>query len=266
MNSIRSREESLFKKWEEILEKNCQSAFQKDLFCYDGLHNTGVPVQSDGHHWVIEPDYQEEQMWNESHLKCVFITKEHNLQGDNEGVDIRTETGIDNCTGRLYYRFYARYLYLLYGILHIDVERHTIPSLEEAKEHCLDYFRVAPVVRINFKKIAGGSSCSERSLRDYQSTAKDVPLLKEQLSIYQPNIIISCSGSKNDNYMWDTICGLFPKAIPVKPESSSVPSILYSIEDKLLLVKTWHPSARIKYSKYYQLVEEIAEFLFKVEK
>ena len=118
--SIHEKEDYLFSRWID---------YYKSLFCWDGLHRTGKKIKENGY-WKLVPDNKEESIWESSPLRCIFLTKDYNHQGDYEGIDIRKEVGRNNITDSIYYPFHRMYLMLLYGIMHklpfIPIKAHSI--------------------------------------------------------------------------------------------------------------------------------------------
>ena len=212
--SISQQEDALFQGWPDG---------DSDLFCPDGLHRTGYPSKESGC-WQMVSDEQAENRWMNSKIRCLFLTKDHNLQGDQEGVDVRCETGKDNTNDRVFYRFYARYLMLLYGLTRINLTTFTYPSLDEAKNpsNYLCHFYKTPVVCVNVKKIGGESTCSQKTLSSYLTKDKDKII--KQLHIYDANVIIVCQGepwnpSRNQNdlcHILDLVYEMYPDLRPWK--------------------------------------------------
>jgi len=255
--SIHEQEEAIFNEWIE---------HDNILFCKDGLHYSGIASKEDGYWNMDYPDGKEELNWFGSPIRCLFLTKDHNLQGDKQGVDVREETGYNNDTDTVYYQFYARYLQLLYGLMHIDINTFAYPSLEECQntDTYLGYFHKAPVVRINTKKIAGGSSCNVATLAKYLN--RDAEQIKKQIAIYNANIIVVCQDcmwdltSNHDNicYIMDLINQQYPDMKKWREDNGF---IYYSDSTKTIILHEWHVGARVSYQDFYEGVRYVSEFL-----
>lgn len=260
MDSIHELENELFRRW---------PGHDNDLFCPDGLHHTGQPLK-DKEHWIVDENGKEEELWKASSIRCLFLTKDHNLQGNEEGVDVRCETGYDNTNGKVYSSFYGKYLMLLYGLMHIDTSTFDYPQLNVAKEvnNFFNYFHSAPVVRINVKKIAGGSSCSNNTLA--KAMAQDIELCKKQICIYDANVIVVCNGNGWDinadhsvcNHMLDMIYQLYPDLKPWHSgcEKNNDTWIYYSEKSQVIVIHEYHMSARKSYEEYYTPTKMVADF------
>lgn len=158
--TISEQENELFMEWQDHLKSRLDKDIVDNLFCLDGLHFTGTPFIDNFGNWQMKRDYKEEELWRNSKIKCLFLTKDHNLQGDSEGVDIRFETGLKNMSGnsvdtaKIYHSFYGRYFLLLRGILSLN--NNIIPEsrpeyINKARENA-KFFWESPVCRINLKK------------------------------------------------------------------------------------------------------------------
>lgn len=252
---------TLREKEQELLEQWWKEYDNDPLFCYDGLHLVGEASKATGA-WEMDESAcpgKNEKVWNDAKVRCLFLTKDHNLGGDEEGVDFRRETGYDNATDGLYHQFYARYLMLLYGLCHIDPATGDFPSFEEAsnQDTYWDFFMEAPVVRINAKKIAGYASCPEPMLREY--IERDKARLKEQIGLYDANIIVVCDGAEVDNPMLGLMKEMHPDLKNTILEGKEDPWVMYSAKDKVVVIWEWHMSARIAYADYYDAVRHLSE-------
>lgn len=252
--TLREKEQRLLEQW--------WAEYGNDpLFCFDGLHLVGKNRKDSGA-WVMDESDcpgKNERIWNDAKVRCLFLTKDHNLCGDEEGVDIRTETGYDNSTDGLYHQFYARYLILLYGLCHINLLSGEYPSFEVASNQDIywDNFMEAPVVRINTKKIAGFAQCPEPLLREY--IEKDKGWLKRQIGLYGANIIVVCDGTEDDNPMLDLVKDIFPDLKNTVLDGKEDPWVMYSAKDKVAVIWEWHMSARIAYADYYDAVRHLSD-------
>ena len=272
MSSIRAQEEALFAEWLQH-EKQWTGLKEEEinnLFCWDGLHFTGKPspphYELDGHVWrEMECDNQQEELWKNAFIKPVFLCKDHNGE---ETVDVRKETGYSN--EKFYSYFYKKYLILLYALTNYNPTTNTFPSFEEASDienfwEGEKGFYHAPVVRINLKKIAGGGSCSDRTLEDY--IVNDKAFIDRQREIYKgANVFVCCHGGEKWNPIWDLLSwkendyGWFPDLKPYEPSHKY---IWYSPSKKVIVIWEYHMSAGVSPWNYYQAIPYLQQFLEK---
>lgn len=253
--TLREKEQQLLKKWWAKYGGN-------PLFCFDGLHIVGEARKISGA-WRMDESGcpgKNELAWKDAKVRCLFLTKDHNLNGDEEGVDLRMETGYNNCTDQLYHQFYARYLMLLYGLCHINLASGDYPPFEDARnqDNYWDYFMEAPVVRINAKKIGGNQRCPESLLRRY--IEKDLIWIKEQIGLYNANIIVICDGAESDkNPMLYLVREMYPDLKNTILEGKEDPWVMYSAKHKVVVLWEWHMSYGIAYAEYYDAVRHLSE-------
>ena len=272
--TIAEQEDRLFEEWIKHEQEwlLAEGYFKRkrtvyNLFCYDGLHVTGEPDKSSGY-WTMEPDNRQEKLWQEQTIKPLFITKDYNAGDKKVGIDTRYDTGFDNTTDYVYHKFYARYLFLLYGITHITSDG-SYPSFEEANNPDLyleNFHHSTAVVRINAKKTAGGKDCPKQVLCDYVSHDKDYIL--KQIDIYKPNVIVCCDGSdycntKESNPIMHLL--LKEKYKDAKLEifqGENSQFIYYSPSYNTVIIHEWHVSMPyISYLDYYEAVPQLARFI-----
>jgi hypothetical protein len=271
--NITQQEDLLFQEWKRHQKNRLMGEISEqkveDLFCKDGLHHVGKADKSSGA-WSILSNSQEIQLWNDSFIRPVFLTKDYNHQGDFEGVDNRFETGLDNRSNRsdkIYFRFYLKYLTLLFGLHHINRDTWEYPTCDEARRLCLKFFQEsAPVVRINLKKIAGESRCSDSTLRSYIS--EDKQFIKRQLEIYNYNLIVCCHGGERvTECEWLNPIMHFIKfdicdGDLQEYKFGNEPIFLYYSKSKRIIVlHEWHMSHSVSCEDYYQAVSQVARFL-----
>ena len=258
MSIVRDFENKLFTEWE-----NEYTAESSNLFCYDGLHYLGEPYQPDGTHWEMKRNSEiAEKLWEKSKMRCMFLTKDHNASEDGEGFDARIETGIDNQTGKMYHRFYARWIRLLYGLCNIDISTSSFVEYSNLPSHekLLEEFQLnLPCVRINLKKIAGKSTCNIGELKD--SIERDYEYITRQILFYDANVFVCCAGSDKDhNPIMRILCNLYSdlQLYTVGPKWDF---IYFSPSSHIMVLHEWHPSARISYKDYYSAVPQVSSFL-----
>lgn len=254
--NLHEKENELFREWIEHIETLNPGIEVEDLFCPDGLHYTGLPVKKDGEHFVIDRDYKEEAMWTKSN-RVVYLTKDHNLDGDEEGIDVRDDSGIDNKTGKIGHHFHKRYLYLNYGLGNMNLSTGDVPEIGEAKGNALEYFHRSPIVRMNLKKIAGGKQCPDGLLGKYIN--KDRDFIVRQLALYDGRIYVCMDGSESSPVL-ALLKSIFHDL--QRYESGEENNFIYfSQKSRIVVIHEWHPSCSISYDLYYSAVHQLSDFL-----
>lgn len=242
-----------------------------DVFCPDGLHFTGEldTYQEEGRSFCDVESGNQEELWSNAFLKPVFLCKDYNgIYPDEDGniiysnMDVRTESG--QYDGKLYYRFYARYMILLYGLTNYNPEKNTFPPFSEASDinnywYGEKGFFHAPVVRMNLKKIAGWPKCYDNVLRGY--IKNDFYYITRQKDIYEgANVFVCCHGGEPSNPIMDILKDKwFPGLKPYKKDSRF---LWYDETNKVVVLHEWHMSTPgVSYEEYYSAVNELQVFL-----
>lgn len=188
--------ESLFAEWKDRLKKNNgpETHFTKD----------GVMYRSG------KTNEQVEQEWLASPKRVVFLLKDQN-QGKNgtwdedinlwlKDVDWKDTNARDkwNASAKanrnIKNRFLKNIAYILWGL--VGADNNAVRCFSETKKHhneVKDFFNSQPFALIECKKEPGGSSLKNSTLRHHLDTYGD--LLKRELDILHPNIIVCCGGS-----------------------------------------------------------------------
>ena len=272
------QEENLFAEWikhEEWIHQEAWTGMAgvpvEDVFCRDGLHFTGEEdcYVKDGKEYSEMDSGDQEELWKNAYLKPVFLCKDYNGVYSDENrilqyskMDIRTETG--GSREKLYWRFYSKYLILLYGLSNYNPTTNSFPSFEEA---CIrdnywkgdNGFFHSPVVRMNLKKIAGGSRCSDWVLNKFKNN--DLDFITRQRDIYTgANVFVCCYGGYNLNPIWDLMWdkNWFPDMKQYNPEDDC---FWFSEKSKVVIISTPHMSARVSYEEFYRSIPIFERFL-----
>lgn len=99
---------------------------------------------------------------------------------------------------------------------------------------------------LNVKKISGGHTSDMKKVKEFQN--KDADLLRQQIDIYDPDIVI-CGG---------TGCNLFENEWR---ENFTNRGISYSKIDKRIVINFYHPEVRVadnvKFYAFYDMIKEI---------
>ena len=269
MNSIYKKENALFEEW--IKHEKWTGLSDEELnglFCWDGLHFTGKPSElkegPDGHSYrVMDCDEKQDEIWSKAFLKPIFLCKDYN---GYEAVDVREESGYYD--EQLYWKFFKKYLILLYALTNYDLKNKVFPSYEDCciKENYWlgeKGFFHAPVVRMNLKKVAGGSSCSDKLLQEY--IHNDYQYITRQIDLYDANVFVCCHSGEILNPIWDLMWwdnkleqGLFSD---LKQYDKSDDSFWYSEEQKKIIISVPHMSKIIDAWEFYRPIPIFERFL-----
>ena len=109
------------------------------------------------------------------------------------------------------------------------------------------FYEIAPIARINCKKQIGGNSISDATLMNYLKQYAD--LLKEQIALYDANIIYCCGFSNDRNIILDFVRSHY--LTDIMPVPGSEGWFYYSSSTGKLVIDSYHPSARIGYEETY---------------
>lgn len=240
---MRVKEDLLFLNWNKHLVESGDYTQKEvsELFCPDGLHLTGDPIKTDNNVWTVNPDNQEERLWNQSKFRCVFLSKDYNSGDEGEGMNLREETGRDNkASGITLTKFHKSYFMMYYGFMNSDCDG-TYPPIEEAldQEKVSSYFYHHPVVRINVKKISGKSRCEDSQLK--KALERDSKLISQQIDLYNPNIIVCLNGEEKSPIM-HFLMEKYPDAMKIQYPDEEFQFIFYSKRSKVIIIHEYHPS------------------------
>lgn len=240
---MRVKEDLLFLNWNKHLVESGDYTQKEvsELFCPDGLHLTGDPIKTDNNVWTVNPDNQEERLWNQSKFRCVFLSKDYNSGDEGEGMNLREETGRDNkASGITLTKFHKSYFMMYYGFMNSDCDG-TYPPIEEAldQEKVSSYFYHHPVVRINVKKISGKSRCEDSQLK--KAIERDSKLISQQIDLYNPNIIVCLNGEEKSPIM-HFLMEKYPDAMKIQYPDEEFQFIFYSKRSKVIIIHEYHPS------------------------
>ena len=240
--SIHEQENILWDAW-------CDSypATVRDFFVMDGLCCNGELCN---YNWNSEPG-NEEELWANAKRKIVFLMKDPN---SNPGEDYR-RWGWRAITAK----FFKVIFNWLQGLS--EITPTYTPLLEErsyldpANQVVLKY----PLAIVNVKKISGNSSVHNNTVYDYAE--RDAAFLRKQVrDILQPNIVVCGGGS-------GSILDIAKKYIYPEFEDrlEKVNNWYYYLsEPELLLINSWHPSARISDAeKIDDMMRNVADLIRK---
>ena len=218
--SIRELEEKLFDEWQEK-EKLGYNSENKKLFVRDGLIH--------------------EESYFKAPVKILYLLKEVN--GGDKDWDLRefVKNGGQSATWNNITRWTK-------GIFRYGEELNW-SSLEEINEDSRKE-TLKHIIAVNLKKIPGGYTTDYKKLEDFLEKPSNINYLKQQISLYNPDIIVCCgTGWWYSNYI--------EKGMKWKKTKRG---ILYNKENNKLIVSYSHPEARVSSNLlYYGLIDAIKE-------
>lgn len=244
--------DDLFSEWEKTYSKEDQ-----EKFCRDGLM-----LKEDN---SIDVDKE----WEKSTRKIMFLLKDC---PDGWGYDTRDSMQKmigEKCNQQnanaiinLKINFYRNLAKIFYGLMecgptNLINDRYVESKLDSVKK----MWNEIPFAFVESKKIAGGKSVSEKSLRN--ALYRDEKLFKEEFDILSPNIIVCCDGS-GTNAIFEFVTNSYFKSKPEKfggqyilEDGSIVPNfktrLWYYSENNVIVIDSYHPSAR----KGWKMLEKV---------
>lgn len=247
--SIYKDNEQLLNEWEIASINNKEEAD----FVHDGILYRGKVIYiNDG--WKHEPG-NEEELWENSSKRILYITKELYDGEGGDAWDIRCETCRKNETGEntilldTRSRFTKNYPYLTYGLANITAN-HYIDFDGFSDEDAIQNFDNCTLARINVKKQYGNAKINDSTLVKYINKYSN--LLKQQILLLDADIIVSCGG-KIFNFLRDSCYNL----------ERINDWIYYDASLNKVIINSWHLSYFcISYESFYtQMMEAYYEFL-----
>lgn len=240
--NIHEQEDILFEEWRDSYPPDVRKNIVIDGLCYNGALNDESTNSYSGN---------EEELWTDAKRKILFLMKDPN---SNPGEDYREWPwrAITN-------KFFKVIFNWLQGLS--EITSNYIPLLENdsylapANQVILKY----PLAIVNVKKISGSASVLNDTLYDYAK--RDASFLKRQVrDILQPNIVVCGGGS-------DSVLDIAQQYIYPNLEFKSINSWCYLSEEKdLLLINSWHPSARLADTqKIDNMMRNVADFISKTQ-
>lgn len=231
-------EDSVFEKYPE---------YKDDRFVCDGLCSSDIRENPK----TISETLAIESIYFRAKRRIVFFTKEPNK---NNGEDYRDW----HWTDRIFpYNFGDSLSIWLRGLL--ATTKDYVPNLVSSKKD-RDVFKNMPLAIVNAKKT---SNESESNMAEVFSFAQNhIDLLREQFEYLHPNIIVCC-GSSDISDKWKMLN--LAKNIFSKYTFEHVNNFCnYCENKKLLLIDSFHPTARINYiEKFDNMFHDFQDFLIR---
>ena len=254
MTRYKDREEALFARWMQAY-KEIDGINPEEDFAFDGLLYRGEFKLVDGC-WERQTG-NESELWDNAPYRLLVLTKDTTRNGGLD--DMRIETGRANHTGgnvvsagNNFYRNLALWSYALLNAMQGGkIERYNnTPDWDRLRE----YYESLPIARINCKKQIGESSIADSLLKSH--IEKYAVFLKEQIAMYDANIILCCGGRGiikefvNSHYLPDLV------------KFSTAGWIYYSPSTSKVVIDSYHPSAlKSMESMYDEMMADLSEFL-----
>lgn len=245
MGKYNEKLDSIFKKWIEMSEKNGEArenyGNQKIIFTYDGLMekpDSNVDVEKD---------------WEKENIRVMFLLKDQPSKDTNDARKwlIDDKNGARNSD--LKPKFIHNIANLFYGIYHSRIGN--VVSFESLdKEKVKNTFLTKPFAFVECKKQGGETSISDDKLKQYLNNKDYAPLLKEEIQVLNPNVIV-CTNENIyqfiiDMYGVDNDSSKIPdpdhkhNSIRIRSEKNS--------KSKLIVLLTYHPSAIQSYKTFFE--------------
>lgn len=242
----------LLDKWEKESKKLGYNGF-----CYDGLMFKG-----NIYHYISEKDGKEKwgrekgeenELWNTSSKKILFLMKDTN---DNPNQDCREWLGRQH-KSIITHKFFKNIALWLLGLYSIDRLGNFIPFDEvNIPEKYSKAFDEIPFSIVNCKKESGKGKISNSELWNYCTIFKSY--LKQQVEVLKPNIIVCGGGSSIVLKIAREL--IYPDLIFEKFDNNNW--IYYNIENDIILIDSYHPSAMISYESVYSgMMKSYSEFI-----
>lgn len=257
------KNQRILDKWKANFPSERQSKFAND-----GIMNKGKPYYG-GNSEVLKKSGNENELWNITPLRVLFLTKDENLYDDNISVwDVRTETfhlrGTDSeqfiISNSTFYRNEAN---ILYGILHTRAD-NMVGFHEFSQKDALKFSDEVVFARINCKKEGGGGTISDDELQ--KAIDQYFEFLKEQIFELDADLIICCGHQHENNVILNTLYKIYPnefKYIDFGKYKGS--GLHYNKKRNKLAIDAYHLSYITggEELRYYEVVGAYYEFLKK---
>ncbi len=250
--NIHDEEERIFEAYQARLQQKGLS----DEVSADGLHYLGCFDYSRFGTWGRQRG-DEEAKWAEACRQkrgLVVLTKDLN---DEEAWDIREEHGRKNGNAvpePSTAPFYRNLRAWVYGLVSMN-EQGVMPAWPDARV-AQAHFEETAWVRMNLKKVPGGSTLATKVLQDYIGEFKD--LLLEQLALYAgASIYVDCANREGVALLRELYADVRAFGTDADPD----PWIYYSEKGQFIVVNTYHPSyVGLGQAHYDNMREAVADF------
>lgn len=220
---IHNKEDEIF---EEI--RTGLSSEESDLFVHDGLCWADIRCGNNlPEHVFVEM----ENLYLQQRPRTVFLVKESN---NNPGEDYRDWHWSER-QGRMTFK---NSIALWYEGLLSTTAAH-LPTLKDLRQE-REIFTEHPCVIVNVKKTSGGSKSSWNDILRFAE--KHAQQLRKQLNLYEPDIIVCC-GSTDNEQNGQRMLNIAKKYLYPESDFDKINDFChYCSEIELLLIDSYHPS------------------------
>ena len=233
--------DALFDKWETQY-----APAEKEKFCRDGLL------------YKFDKARDINALWEESSIRVLFLLKDnpHGKQ-DVRNWLIDEHRGEEN---RLLKNDFIRNIALLfYGIIQASRENRLGYSniVDNKMTEVIDIWNKEPFALMECKKNAGGP---EVSLQEMRKAFKDFgKYINEEIDILRPNVIVCFDG---EDSQYDYITTIYFEGSEYEEKKFYHPAykakleccLRYYLNEKVVVIKSYHPSYRGDASRIYERV------------
>lgn len=259
MNSIDDQLNSLFEKWRK----------GHVTFTCDGLvYKDSAFIKE---HYGIE-NYSIEDEWRKSTRRIMFILKDKPTNSDDDlrfwlknveekdnsrRKDNRELTGTCGDGGRRT-QFFPNLARMMWGLYNAQTPDDCDSRAAFSKhDEVVRFVNTIPFALVEGKKLSGTTTISDSELKAYLDKHSD--LLGEEINILNPNIIVCTGSAINPTYrqVMSFLNTKYPNEMIRHGRMCIFPHA------KILVISTWHPSARFRSPEaiYTHIMEVFREFL-----
>lgn len=227
----------------------------RENFCRDGLMYKANGLNVD-------------ELWGNSQRRVMFILKDNPHGGHDTRIWLTNERNGEK-NRNLRTSFIKKIAMLFYGLFECRAEwRINEQDVKNQLNNVKEIWNEKPFAFIEAKKISGGKTVSENSLRHYLN--KDGDFFKEELDILKPNIIVCCDGTGDSIFNFVTETYLAGKQyfeyggdyILESGEFAGFKTCLWHYpEDNIVVIKGYHPSARVGWKFFEKVISPFHAFL-----
>lgn len=252
MSNINYELEFLFGRWYERIIQNGGKNITKD----------GIMLQND------KSPEETVQMWIPSPKRVVFLLKDQNQGNDDKwdedirywlknvdwkDIEKKEKWNANAAANRnIKNRFIKNIAYILWGLAKADNNGRCYHEAENHHNEVKSFFNTQPFALVECKKEPGGSSLDENILRKHFDIYGD--LLKEEIDILHPNIIVCCDGQ---GAIFDFVTNSYLKDKEYIPFGGQYvlddgtdlhfeTRLRYYPNNKVVVIDSFHPKARGK--------------------
>ncbi|HOI27581.1 MAG TPA: hypothetical protein PKZ15_09070 [Paludibacteraceae bacterium] len=238
--------QNILEKWENAFNKN---GGDSNSFSYDGIMFRGKISYNNycQGRYYHEKGNNENELWENSNLKILYLTKDQNTKDGNAWDDREITyhkpwSNFEDYELWCQYQFHRNIVRTLYGLVSTTPEKlMTYEDIDDSE--ALKLSDEYPFAKINCKKEAGGASCPTSIL--VESMEMYSSFLEEQIKNLNANIIICCGNQNDDNEILNFLCkhGYNFKW--------NVSSVWYDEEKNVIAIDAYHLSHRCSNKSYY---------------